>query len=311
MIKMVNVYVLKDDGTYEIQDYAYSDLKPSGVFIIVNIDTKRLHIWKGNEAPVRQKFISARVAQDIRLKEYGMAFKVESQDQGEETQAFLDMFGVSAADTGAPAQPSGPVVSAAPAGTQPVAAARPKPASPQPVAAARPAASPRPVASASPAPARATPVASASPQPVASARSPPPRAQPVQPVHHADTDFEVTKSTSTVAPPSQDLVDKTVEKLKELDEPEGMQREIVIIGQSVFSAHKEYHKLFKKEVVKLDPMDDLPPGAFPANDYYARLFIENGKVLFIELFTETPASAREEFLADMRSSLRDLTKLGI
>ena len=58
-------------------------------------------------------------------------------------------------------------------------------------------------------------------------------------------------------------------------------------------------------------MDDLPPGAFPANDYYARLFIENGKVIFIELFTETPASAREEFLADMRSSLRDLTKLGI
>ena len=312
---MVNTYKLLDDGTYEIHDYSYSDLKPTGVFIIVDIDGKRLHIWKGNEAPVRQKFISARVAQDIRLKEYGMAFKVESQDQGEESESFLSMFGVSGSSAGS-SQASGPVVTAAPAGTQPIAAS----ASPQPVAAARPAsAAPQPV-SASPRPASATtqPVAAArpasqptpSPQPVASARTPPPRSDRVEPVHHAQ-DFEVTKSTSSVAPPSQDLVDKTIEKLKELDEPEGMQREIVIIGQSVFSAHKEYHKLFKKEVVKLDPMDDLPPGAFPANDYYARLFIENGKVIFIELFTETPASAREEFLADMRSSLRDLTKLGI
>ena len=299
---MVNTYKLNNDGTYEVKDYAYSDLQPAGVFIIVDIDSKRLHIWKGNEAPVRQKFISARVAQDIRLKEYGMAFKVESQDQGEETKAFLDMFGVSPSSESS-SQSSGPVVSAAPAGVQPTAAPRPASASPQPVASARPAPSSQPVASARPAP--------SSPQPVASARSLPPRSEMAQPVHHAATDFEVTRSTSSVAPPSQDLVDKTIEKLKELDEPEGMQREIVIIGQSVFSAHKEYHKLFKKEVVKLDPMDDLPPGAFPANDYYARLFIENGKVIFIELFTETPASAREEFLADMRSSLRDLTKLGI
>lgn len=308
---MVNTYKLNDDGTYEIHDYAYTDLAPKGVFIIVDIDTKRLHIWKGSEAPVRQKFISARVAQDIRLKEYGMAFKVESQDQGEETAAFLAMFGVEGTSSAAPAS-SGPVVTAAPGG-QPVAAARPASASPTPAASA----SPRPVAASTPTPTSPQPVAAARPapssgsQPVAQARSPPPRSSMQQPSTHQQTDFEVSKSTSAVTPPSQDLIEITVEKLKELDEPEGMQREIVIIGQSVFSAHKEYHKLFKKEIVKLDPMDDLPPGAFPANDYYARLFIENGKVLFIELFTETPASAREEFLADMRSSLRDLTKLGI
>ena len=314
-LTLVLTYKLNDDGTYEIHDYAYSDLNPAGVFIIVDVDSKKLHIWKGNEAPVRQKFISDRVAQDIRLKEYGMAFKVESQDQGEESDSFLGMFGVSGSSQGS-SQPSAPVVSAAPA-SAPVAAARPASApasvhpvasvSPQPVAAARPA----PVAAARPTSVSPQPVASASPQPVASARSPPPRSESIHQPQHAPTDVEVSRSTSSVAPPSQDLVDKTIEKLKELDEPEGMQREIVIIGQSVYSAHKEYHKLFKKEIVKLDPMDDLPPGAFPANDYYARLFIENGKVIFIELFTETPASAREEFLADMRSSLRDLTKLGI
>jgi hypothetical protein len=225
------------------------------------------------------------------------------------------MFGVTGSQT-SPSQSSGPVVSAAPSGSQPVAAARPASVGSQPVAAARPASiGSQPVAAARPASVGSQPSTtsqtSSSPQPVASARSPPPRTEKyVQPAH-VSADFEVTRSTSSLVPPSQDLIEKTVEKLKELDEPEGMQREIVIIGQSVFSAHKEYHKLFKKEIVKLDPMDDLPAGAFPANDYYARLFIEDGKVLFIELFSETPASAREEFLADMRSSLRDLTKLGI
>jgi len=307
---MVNVYKLNDDGTYEIQDLSYSDLKPIGVFILVDINGKRLHIWKGHEAPVRQKFISARVAQDIRLKEYGMAYKVESQDQGEESADFLNLFGMTQA---VPVQSSGPVVTASPASAKPAPAAS---ASPQPVAAARPtpaSVNPQPVAAARPA------SATSSPQPVASARSPPPKtdysqpqSQPqAQPQSQPRAEFQVSQSTSSIAPPSQDLIENTLEKLKELDEPEGMQREIVIIGQSVFSAHKEYHKLFKKEIVKLDPMDDLPNGAFPANDYYARLFIEKGKVLFIELFSETPASAREEFLADMRSSLRDLTKLGI
>ena len=80
--------------------------------------------------------------------------------------------------------------------------------------------------------------------------------------------------------------------------------------QYIMTSAEEFDRI-KKEIVKLDPMDELPDGAFPANDYYTRLYMEKGKVLFIELFSETPASAREEFLADMRSSLRDLTKLGI
>lgn len=300
--KMVETYTLNDDGTYFVSELTYSELSPAGVFIVVDINTKRLHIWKGSEAPVRQKFISARVAQDIRLKEYGMAFKVETHDQGEEMSSFLTMFGVTAEDAGAAVKPTGPVVTASPgsSASKPVAAARPAAAS-KPVAAAKPAADSKPVAA-------ATPVAS-SPAPAATARSPPPRTSSPAPAASAPrADFQVTASATQ---PDKALIDLTLEKLKELDEPEGMQREIVIIGNTVYSAHKEYHKLFKKEIVKLESFDDLPNGAFPANDYYARLFMEDGKVLFIELFSETPASAREEFLADMRSSLRDLTKLGI
>ena len=63
--------------------------------------------------------------------------------------------------------------------------------------------------------------------------------------------------------------------------------------------------------MRLDPMDDLPSGVFPASEYQTRLFIEEGKVLFVELLSELTESERDEFILDMRSSLKDLTKLGL
>jgi hypothetical protein len=121
----------------------------------------------------------------------------------------------------------------------------------------------------------------------------------------------LTKQPTTSQTVAQSKVDEIIEKIKELEVPEGLQREIVIIGQQVFSATKEFHKLFQKEVLRLDPMSDLPDGAFPASDYYTRLYLEKGEVIFVELFSEIPKTERDEFLSEVRASLRDLTKLGI
>jgi hypothetical protein len=102
------------------------------------------------------------------------------------------------------------------------------------------------------------------------------------------------------------------EKLKELSEPPDMIREIVIVGNTVFSVIKEYLPLFDKEVLKLEAMSDLPEGAFPASDYESRILIgKGGKVVFIELLRPAPESERDEFVSEMKRSLKDLTKLGI
>ena len=102
-----------------------------------------------------------------------------------------------------------------------------------------------------------------------------------------------------------------LEKMQEIKVPKGFQREIVIVGDSVFSVEKSYNKLFKRDILRLEPMDDLPPGIFPASEYQTRLFIAEGRVLFVELLSEVITSERDEFISDMRSSLKDLTRLGI
>ena len=114
-----------------------------------------------------------------------------------------------------------------------------------------------------------------------------------------------------VPPGSTWSVKDVVEKLKDIVEPPGMIREIIIIGNTVFSVTKEHLQLFSKERVRLDPMDDLPSGSFPASEYATRLYVEDGRVVFIELFREAPVDERDEFVSEMKRSLRDLTKLGI
>ncbi|MHA2363331.1 MAG: hypothetical protein ACXAC7_05200 [Candidatus Hodarchaeales archaeon] len=313
---MAQVFFINPDGTYHTEELDYSDYSAESVYIVVDTIRKRIYIWKGLSAPVRLKFISAKVAQEIRQKDYGMAYKVESLEQGDEGREFTTFIGGSTAtDDGAQAAaPSGPVASARP--SQPATSARP---ATRPAASARPRASqqpsPRPVSTPQPSP-RPVSTPQPSPKPVSarpvSTPSPTPRPQPTI------TRPTPTVTTSKPAPAvksddelGDDVIKSTIEILKGLEEPEGMSREIVIIGSRVFSATKEFHKLFKKEVLRLDPMDDLPDGDFPASDYYTRLFISNGHVEFIELFAEIPRSEREEFLSDMRTSLRDLTKLGI
>ena len=104
-------------------------------------------------------------------------------------------------------------------------------------------------------------------------------------------------------------VQRVIDIISKMDDVPGLVREIVIIDDIVYSVIKEYLPLFKKEVIKLEPMDDLPSGSFPAVDYYTRLYIENGRVLFTELFRESTTDERSELVADLRRSLKDLTKL--
>ena len=64
-------------------------------FILLFIDPKqyRVWIWQGNNTTTRMKFISARIAGSIRDR-YGIAFKITSVDEGNETAGFIVMIGL-------------------------------------------------------------------------------------------------------------------------------------------------------------------------------------------------------------------------
>ncbi len=64
-------------------------------FILLFVDPKqyRVWIWQGNNVTTRMKFISAKIAPSIRDR-YGIAFKISSVDEGNETKGFKTMIGL-------------------------------------------------------------------------------------------------------------------------------------------------------------------------------------------------------------------------
>ncbi|MHA1349258.1 MAG: hypothetical protein ACTSPZ_00310 [Promethearchaeota archaeon] len=71
-------------------------LNPEQVLIIIREDLRRIFIWKGVKSPVRKRFISSRVAQDLQRDLIQDAryhrCKIVSIDQGDELQEFLSAF---------------------------------------------------------------------------------------------------------------------------------------------------------------------------------------------------------------------------
>lgn len=302
------MFTVKDDGDLNpVTITKISDLSEDNVFIIADENSRKIFIWKGEKAPVRRKFMSAKAAQTMRQEKYGMVYRIESLDPGLEGPDFLALFGATPA---APSTTSSTVVSepARPPSPAPTAQPRPSPAPTTTAPKAAPTTAPKPTPTPVTRPIPVTrPVQAPTtvPKP-APTPTPTPGAKPKPRVTETEVVLTREVKTTPVTP-----IEVVSEKLKELEIPPNMEREIVIIGNTVFSVIREHLQLFSKEVLKLEPMDDLPSGAFPAEHYQVRLFIEKGKVLFIEMLRQKTISERDEFIEDMKQQLQDLSKLGL
>ncbi len=93
-------YELLDNGVRRELKFSEEDivhyLNPEQVLVLVREDIRRIFIWKGAKSPVRKRFNSSRVAQEIQgeLMEDNRYHhcKIISVDQGDEVQEFLDAF---------------------------------------------------------------------------------------------------------------------------------------------------------------------------------------------------------------------------
>lgn len=94
------VFELNDSGErkrVEVrEENLQSVLHPEQVLVIVKEDLRRIFIWKGAKSPVRKRFISSRVAQDLQTELQAESkyhrCKIISVDQGEEIDEFLSAF---------------------------------------------------------------------------------------------------------------------------------------------------------------------------------------------------------------------------
>jgi hypothetical protein len=94
------VYELDNSGERKqlniTEEELESKLYPEQVLVIVREDLRRIFIWKGSKSPVRKRFISSRVAQELqqelRLDSRYHRCKIVSVDAGDEPIEFLDAF---------------------------------------------------------------------------------------------------------------------------------------------------------------------------------------------------------------------------
>lgn len=71
----------------------YELLDPDFILLFLDPKRYRVWIWQGNNTTTRMKFISAKIAPNIRDR-YGIAFKITSVDEGSETAGFKAMVGL-------------------------------------------------------------------------------------------------------------------------------------------------------------------------------------------------------------------------
>ena len=88
------VYDLENTGEKRKLDISQEELQnhlnPEQVLIIIREDLRRIFIWKGSKSPVRKRFISSRVAQELQKNlQHDSRYhrcKIVSIDQGDELQ---------------------------------------------------------------------------------------------------------------------------------------------------------------------------------------------------------------------------------
>lgn len=114
--------------------------------------------------------------------------------------------------------------------------------------------------------------------------------------------------TSYMQDEAQVNFEQIMQKLEEIELPEGYERELIIIGSQAYSiVEKVQTFLGKKKVEKvIERVGSIPEGVFFAEDYSPRVLSEEGKILSIEFLKKAgSAPAATSKPTDKRKILKD------
>ncbi len=242
-----------------------TELGPDRVLIIVNDDDRKIWLWKGAEAGVRKKFIAARQGQAVRSQR-GLVYKVMSIDGGEEPDAFLALLGE-----------------------------KPKTPTPKPEVAVQVDLPDKTIEITADDPPPPPPKITPKPKPTA------PKPKPVtipEPSSQLGTEYNGAEQqwpqrgavSSTVHVPAQDDI---VGRVANTSPPPGYSRELVIIGQEVFtSVDRTVTFLGKSQTTcQLERTRTIPDGPFFGGEYTPRILVEDGRVLATEFLKKSDDSS--------------------
>ena len=270
---MVTGYEIFEDGTLKEAELTKETLDSTKVLCVVDDSSKSIYLWKGSQANIRRKFIGARVATNLR-SEYGFNFKVRPVDEGEEPPTFFTAL------EGNPA-----VLNVLMPGDK-----EPPPRPPTPTA-----------EKTSPSAGETTPTPNV----------PPPKPQASRPAQPPPVPAATTRSQpSSAAAPSinQTQIDEMITELETVAPPDGYQRELLIVHNTLFTVAEHKVSVFGQEKVerRFEKVKDPPEGTFMAEGFIPRVIVKNGTVLGIELLKGTPDAILSPIKAEMKERLGDL-----
>ncbi len=94
MNEEIKMHTVSNDGSLSGElPFDKSKLKSDRVVVIVDENNKKIWIWKGSRVTVKQKFISARLASEIR-SEKGIRYKVLTADEDDEPKEFIQLIDI-------------------------------------------------------------------------------------------------------------------------------------------------------------------------------------------------------------------------
>jgi hypothetical protein len=268
--------VQEDGSLVETQEL---DLSAEKVLIIVDEDEKRMWLWKGSSCPIRKKFIGSRALSDLRKKEYGFAYIPQTCDQDDETAEFVAMvkkIGKSEAVSDTVIQRAEEIIerqSKINVFEDTAEAVETTPPAVETDEATRLKDRPAQVSS--------------SQLPTHMAKMGAPGNRPIPTILSAlESDSIEIKQQEPSVEVKDNLLEKSFEILRDLGAPKGFYRDLVIIGNKVFT--ETYTGAFEE-------LDEPPEGIFFSSSHVPRMICENGYVRAIEfLKPEEGAELSEE-----------------
>ena len=226
-------------------------MKSEEVYVIVADDIRKIFLWLGSKSNVRSKFVGAKRSQDIR-GQVGLHYGSTSVDEGDESPELIEVMG-GQTEAGIATAIS---TETAGGGSPMVHPLREK------------------NIFGTPEPAEGMNIAGSMDR----------AKENTGPLYTG----KASMAQFTQEEPQVNF-EKIMQRLEEIQIPEGYERELIIIGNHAYSVVEKVQTfLGKKQVEKvIERVGTIPEGVFFAEDYSPRVLSEDGKILAIEFLKRT------------------------
>ena len=245
----MSLYIIQSSGELTECSNKEVAIKSENVLLVISHLQKKIYTWIGGQASPHSKFACARETARIRME---LGYKIVNLEESESTDEFYQAVD-EACNINSTGKPS----------------LKPKPLAVKPLAIKKPAPKPTVKTAAKPKP---KPKSKPKPKPKSK-----PKPKPKTETKKAVTTKTERRYSSTIDTKVID-VEHVIKQLEILPPIDKSIRDYIIIDDSLYIAPENLEKPGTESKVSLQD------GSFVADDYIPRLFLENGKIIAIELW---------------------------